>query len=162
MSDPAQRQQLNTEFPLIDADPHFKRVVSYFRPSDYVAWASATAAFPSALYLMEMFDPTKPPRGGMRAAVRLSTFLGACGGFLFAYQNSSLRLWGWRENQREVDRASQEAPDAFPVTGKSSSLDPYLQGVAHRNSVWSQLKFSVMPWFNLVDHPYHGASSKDE
>ena len=51
-ADPTQHQQLNTAFTPIDSDPHFKRVVSYFRPSDYVAWAGATAAFPSALYLM--------------------------------------------------------------------------------------------------------------
>lgn len=47
-----QHQQLKTAYPLIDSDPHFRRVVSYFRPSDYVAWASGAVAFPSALYLM--------------------------------------------------------------------------------------------------------------
>jgi hypothetical protein len=45
-------QQLQTPHKQIDADPHFKRVVSYFRPSDYVFWGGATAAFPSSLYLM--------------------------------------------------------------------------------------------------------------
>lgn len=45
-------QQVETTFPLIDSDPHFKRVVSYMRPSDYAAWGGATVAFPSALYLM--------------------------------------------------------------------------------------------------------------
>ncbi|PWN26673.1 hypothetical protein BDZ90DRAFT_253314 [Jaminaea rosea] len=158
----AAHQQVETEFPLIDSDPHFKRVISYMRPSDYVAWGSATVGFPSALYLMEMFDPTRPPRGGLRSAMRLGTFLGAAGGFLFAYQRSSLRLWGWTENEAEVNRAKEEAPDAFPSTGKTSSLEPYMQGVAHRNSVWSQLKFGVMPWFNLVDHPHHGSGPKDE
>lgn len=42
---------VETPYPLIDADPHFSRVVRYMRPSDYVVWAGATAAFPSALYL---------------------------------------------------------------------------------------------------------------
>lgn len=106
-------------------------------------------------------DPTKPPKGGMRAAMRLGTFLGACGGFLFAYQRSTLRLWGWAENEGEVKRAVQEGPEMWYTTGKDSSLDPYLQGVAHRNSVWSQLKFSTLPWFNVVDHPYHGQHPKD-
>ena len=41
---------VETPYPLIDADPHAFRVVRYFRQSDYVAWAAATAAFPSALY----------------------------------------------------------------------------------------------------------------
>jgi hypothetical protein len=38
---------------------------------------------------MEQIDPTRPPRGGLRSALRLGTFLGACGGFLLAYQRSS-------------------------------------------------------------------------
>jgi NADH-ubiquinone oxidoreductase complex I, 21 kDa subunit len=42
---------VETPYPLIDADPHFTRVVRYMRPSDYAVWAGATAAFPSALYL---------------------------------------------------------------------------------------------------------------
>jgi len=41
---------VQSPYPLIDADPHFSRVVRYMRPSDYAAWAGATAAFPSALY----------------------------------------------------------------------------------------------------------------
>lgn len=53
-----------------------------------------------------------------------------------------MRLWGWSENEAELNRAKEEAPDTFPSTGRTSSLDPYMQGVAHRNSVWSQLKFS--------------------
>lgn len=74
---------------MIDADPHFKRVVRYFRPSDYAVWGTATAAFPGGLLLMEAMDPSKAPKAGMRAALRLGTFLGACGGFLLAYQTSS-------------------------------------------------------------------------
>ena len=42
---------VKTPYPLIDADPHFSRVVRYFRPSDYATWAAATGAFPAALYL---------------------------------------------------------------------------------------------------------------
>lgn len=41
---------VETPYPLIDADPHFNRVVRYMRLSDYAVWAGATAAFPSALY----------------------------------------------------------------------------------------------------------------
>lgn len=43
--------QTHRDFPLIDSDPHFARVVRYFRPSDYATWAVATAAGPTALYL---------------------------------------------------------------------------------------------------------------
>ena len=45
---------VESPYPLIDADPHFSRVVRYMRPSDYAVWASATAAFPSALYFWGM------------------------------------------------------------------------------------------------------------
>lgn len=45
---------VETPYPLIDADPHASRVVRYFRPSDYAAWASATVAFPAALYAWGM------------------------------------------------------------------------------------------------------------
>jgi hypothetical protein len=41
---------VESPYPLIDADPHFSRVIRYMRPSDYAVWAGATAAFPSALY----------------------------------------------------------------------------------------------------------------
>lgn len=46
--------QIHRDFPLIDSDPHFARVVRYFRPSDYATWAIATAAGPTALYLFGM------------------------------------------------------------------------------------------------------------
>ena len=137
-------KQLDTPYPVIDADPHFSRVVRSFRGSDYAAMAGATAAFPSAIYLMEMFDPTRPKRG-LGSALRLSTFLGLCGGFLFAYQRTSFRFWGWKENELE-QQAHQAALDAGikpPGTDPSKSdLTPYMQGVAHRNSAFSQLKFS--------------------
>jgi NADH-ubiquinone oxidoreductase complex I, 21 kDa subunit len=48
---------VETPYPLIDADPHFSRVVRYMRPSDYAVWAGATAAFPSALYLWGKSTP---------------------------------------------------------------------------------------------------------
>lgn len=41
-------------YPLIDADPHFGRVVRYMRPSDYGLWAGAAAAGPAVLYLYGM------------------------------------------------------------------------------------------------------------
>jgi hypothetical protein len=35
--------------PLVDADPHFNRVVRYFRPADYGIWAAGTVAAPAIL-----------------------------------------------------------------------------------------------------------------
>ena len=45
---------VESPYPLVDADPHFSRVMRYMRPSDYAVWAGATAAFPSALYFWGM------------------------------------------------------------------------------------------------------------
>jgi len=52
-----------------------------------------------------------------------------------------VRFWGWRENEVEQARASSEDPSNIPGFGESD-LSPYMQGVAHRNSAFSQLKFS--------------------
>ena len=38
-----------------------------------------------------------------------------------------------------------------PLYGKSE-LTPYMQGVAARNSRYSQLFIHVIPWFNIVNH----------
>ncbi|KAF9462909.1 NADH-ubiquinone oxidoreductase complex I, 21 kDa subunit-domain-containing protein [Collybia nuda] len=143
-------------YPLIDADPHAFRVIRYMRPSDYATWAAATAAFPSALYLWEMADPSKYK---MRTSLRLGGFLGFVGGFLLAYQRSSVRFWGWSENKREEDmdlaELSQRAQQGKPLYGESPQPQ-WVQGTAFRNSAFSQLKFSAFPMFNLVNHSHHG------
>jgi len=147
---------IETPYPLIDSDPHAARVVRYFRPSDYAVWAGATAAFPGALYLWEMADPAK---NRMRTTLRLGGFLGFVGGFLLAYQRSSVRFWGWSENKREEEKdlaeLSQRAREGKPLYGESPQPQ-WVQGTAHRNSAFSQLKFSTFPMFNLVNHPHHG------
>ena len=129
-------------------------MIKYFRPTDYAAWAGATAAFPGALWLLEKADPTKP-RFGLRPALRLATFLGFAGGFLYAYQRSTFRFWGWSENEREQQRAREEAQSGTVIGQGESSLSDEMQGVAHRNSVFSQLNLAVLPWFNVVNHKYH-------
>lgn len=215
---------LNAPFPVVDADPHFNRVLRNLRTQDYVLWGGATAFAPGALYGMgasdsptsspegrsplttllarappppaELADPTRTSRAAMRTSLRLATWLGFAGGFLLAYQNASraslvcppralsrlyllltraplapppqpppsisldalfaptaVRLWGWKENSAEQaqDKAelTQLAKEGKPLYGESD-LPEYIQGVAHRNSMWSQLKFGVMPWFNFV------------
>ncbi|GAA5922520.1 hypothetical protein JCM21900_004636 [Sporobolomyces salmonicolor] len=150
---------LATPFPLIDADPHFSRVIRNFRTTDYAVWAAGTAVAPAAIYGLELADPTKLGRAGLRPTLRLATWLGFAGGFLLAYQTSSLRLWGWTENSIEQARDQAEmsalAKAGKPLYGETD-LPEYIQGVAHRNSMWSQLKFGVLPWFNVVNHPHHG------
>ncbi|KAF8817486.1 hypothetical protein BYT27DRAFT_7074883 [Phlegmacium glaucopus] len=147
---------VETPYPLIDADPHASRVIRYLRPSDYAAWAGATAAFPAALYFWEMADPTKLR---MKTSLKLGGFLGFTAGFLFAYQRSSLRFWGWTENKREevkdLEELSQRAREGKALYGESPQPE-WVQAAAARNSQWSQLKFSIFPMFNLVNHPHHG------
>ncbi|GAA5999670.1 uncharacterized protein JCM10292_003686 [Rhodotorula paludigena] len=150
---------LATPYPVVDADPHFNRVLANLRTQDYLLWGGATAFAPGAIYGMELADPTKLGRAGLRPTLRLATWLGFAGGFLLAYQNASLRLWGWKENaaEQEQDRAELTArAKAGQALYGESELPEYIQGVAHRNSMWSQLKFGVLPWFNFVNHPFHG------
>ncbi|WVQ80014.1 hypothetical protein IAT38_002115 [Cryptococcus sp. DSM 104549] len=155
-------KEVKRDYPLIDSDPYFGRVVRYMRPSDYQVWAGATAAGPLTLWLYEYADPTKSTRPALRAAYRLTGFLGFAGGFLLAYQRSSFRFWGWTENKAEVakDQAelSARAAAGKPIYGESD-LTPYLQGVAARNSTWSQLKLATFPWFNVAHHNSHGVDT---
>ena len=129
-------------------------MVRYFRPSDYYYMAGSTLAFPGALWLMESASPARG-KGKLSAAIKLSAALGLCGGFLYAYQRSTFRFWGWSENEREQQRAQEEAQSGTVIGQGESSLSDEMQGVAHRNSVFSQLNLAVLPWFNVVNHKYH-------
>jgi len=147
---------IETPYPLIDADPHASRVIRYMRPSDLGVWAAATGAFPAALYFWDMADPVK---FRLRTTLRLGGLLGFVGGFLMAYQRSSFRFLGWSENKREeaLDREEMtyRAQQGLPLYGESAQPE-WIQGAAHRNSVFSQLKFAAFPMFNLVNHQHHG------
>ncbi|KAH7890696.1 NADH-ubiquinone oxidoreductase complex I, 21 kDa subunit-domain-containing protein [Phlebopus sp. FC_14] len=147
-----------TPYPLIDADPHFSRVVRYFRPSDYATWAAGTAAFPAALYLWNIADPL-PANVRLRTGLRLGGLLGFFGGFLLAYQQSSFRFWGWTENKREEDmdlaELRQRVAEGKPLYPESTQAE-WIQEAAYRNSAWSQLKFQAFPMFNFVNHQHHG------
>ena len=46
MSDVPARESTTTH-KAIDLDPHFARVIRYFRPSDYVVWGALTASGPA-------------------------------------------------------------------------------------------------------------------
>ncbi|TFK26242.1 hypothetical protein FA15DRAFT_667740 [Coprinopsis marcescibilis] len=146
----------SSPYPRIDSDPHFSRVVRYFRPSDYAVWGGTAAAFPAALYAWEMADPT---RFSLKTPMRLGGLLGFVGGFLFAYQRTSARFWGWAENKREQDldfeELSQRASQGKPLYGESNQPG-WIQDMAARTSTFSQLKLSAIPMFNFVQHPHHG------
>lgn len=143
-------------YPLIDSDPHAFRVIRYFRPSDYATVAAGTAAFPAALYFWDMADPTHLR---LRTSLRLGGLLGFLGGFMLAYQRSSFRFWGWSENKREeemdIAEMKQRVSEGKSLYGDSDQ-PMWVRNAAHNSSAFSQLKLHAFPWFNLVNHPYHG------
>lgn len=150
----------------IDPDPHFTRVVSFFRPIDYATWAVAAAGMPALYTLFERLDPTngrqfvKPPPGVMR----VTGLLGVIGGFMIAYNRSSQRFFGHTENAREVamDRyqVKKNLSQGLPAFGKKPSMSPDLQNMAMRNSKNSQYALFFFPWFSFFTHEYHGVDLK--
>ena len=67
----------------------------------------------------------------------------------------AVRFYGVEENKREVELDMREMVDKVkrnePLYGRSS-LTPYMQGVASRNSRYSGIWLHVIPWFNFVNH----------
>ncbi|KXL47415.1 hypothetical protein M433DRAFT_77042 [Acidomyces richmondensis BFW] len=157
-------RQLNTDYPLIDSDPHFKRVISYARPSDYVAGAVCSAFIPGGMILLERFSPTDIGRGqsGFPSIMRLSTTLGLLSGFYLFYSRSINRFYGFTENRREVEMDMREMTDKVkrgePLYGVST-LSEYMQGAASRQSRYAGVFIHVMPWFNFVNHNHHGVDT---
>ncbi|KAH8907679.1 hypothetical protein BR93DRAFT_926707 [Coniochaeta sp. PMI_546] len=153
---------LQTDYPLIDNDPHFTRVIRYARPSDYAHGLVAAAAGPGLLLTMEKFAPSHVGKGGFASAMRLAGAIGIGGGFLYFYQRSILRFYGMSENAREVRMDMREMVDrvkAGQTLYGESQLSPALQGTAARQSRYSALFFGVMPWFNFVNHNQHGVDT---
>lgn len=163
--EPVRGEPAYGDYELIDVDPHFNRVVSYFRASDLGVWAASTAAFPLGLVAWERLEPVagafkqpgKVPAGALRAA----GLMGFCGGFLLAYVRSSKRFLGWAENAREVKKDRYEikkllSQEKLPYHENLSKLDDRMKDIANRNSQYSFTTMAILPWFNLAYHPYHG------
>jgi hypothetical protein len=66
-----------------------------------------------------------------------------------------VRFLGAAENKREVDMDMREMVDKVkkgePLYGVSS-LTPYQQAMAARNSRYSSLMAMIVPWANFVNH----------
>lgn len=155
-------KQLDSKYPLIDSDPHFKRVVGYARKSDYAAGAATAVAGPGLMVLWEKIAPSYAGKGAFAPIMRLSGVIGAGAGFMIFYQRSIMRFYGFRENQREVDMDMKEmvakVKKGEPLYGVST-LSPYMQGVASRNSRYSGVFMHILPWFNFVNHNQHGVET---
>lgn len=74
----------------------------------------------------------------------------------------TVRFYGWTENDREVKMDMREMVDKVkkgePLYGHST-LTPYMQGVAARNSRYSALMLNVVPWANFANHNQVGSMS---
>ncbi|EMG49281.1 nuo20.9 NADH-ubiquinone oxidoreductase 20.9 kDa subunit [Candida maltosa Xu316] len=166
---PIRAPPLHSDYELIDGDPYFTRVISYFRPSDYLNWGAITAAFPLGMKLWEKIEPSdgrnmKPtPLSG--TTIRVATLLGFAGGFCLAYVKSSQRFLGWRENEREVKMDRYEIKKKLslgllPYDEHLSTLDDRTKDVSNRNSQYSHTLFFLIPWLNTSHHPYHQVDLK--
>ncbi|KAH8914424.1 hypothetical protein BT69DRAFT_1253460 [Atractiella rhizophila] len=149
-----------SKYPLIDNDPHFFRVLRYFRFSDYVTIAAGTLAGPALLFATLASTPgILLTRRSVLSANRVATALGASFGFSLAYNHSSFRFMGLRENRRELIKDHEELSarheKGLPLWGKSTQSE-FIQRVAHANSIWGQFIFHIIPIANFVNHPYHG------
>ncbi|KAL1311293.1 hypothetical protein AAFC00_001477 [Neodothiora populina] len=155
-------KKVNSEYPLIDSDPHFKRVIGYSRPMDWVYGAGFGSLLPASMLLMERVSPTNVGKGGFASAMRLSGGVGLAAAFFMTYSRSINRFYGFTENRREVDMDMREMVDKVkrgePIYG-TSELTEYMQGVASRQSRYAGTWIHVMPWFNFVNHNQHGVDT---
>lgn len=73
-----------------------------------------------------------------------------------------MRFYGWTENKREVEMDMREMVEKVkrkePLYGVSS-MTPYMQGMASRNSRYTGVWLHVLPWFNFVNHNQHGVDT---
>ena len=128
---------------------------------------------PGVMLLWEKIAPSYVGKGGFASIMRLSGTIGAGFGFLWFYTCSirmfhkmwsqlgfrlkrrTDRFYGIAENKREVEMDMREMVNKVkkhePLYGVST-LTPYMQGVAARNSRYSGIWLHVVPWFNFVNH----------
>jgi hypothetical protein len=73
-----------------------------------------------------------------------------------------VRFYGFAENKREVEMDMKEmvakVKKGEPLYG-ASTLTPYAQGMASRNSRYSGVFLHEIPWFNFVNHNQHGVDT---
>ena len=134
------------------------------------------------MLLWERIAPSHVGKGGFAPIMRLTGVIGLGAGFLMFYQRSIrslphvlscrtsptdcycplVRFYGWTENKREVDLDMKEMVDKVkkrePLYGVSS-ITPYMQGMASRNSRYTGVWLHVLPWFNFVNHNQHGVDT---
>ncbi|GAB2230026.1 hypothetical protein AKJ16_DCAP23860 [Drosera capensis] len=86
------------EYPVIDRNPPFTKVVSNFSVLDYFRFATITGVSVTVGYLSGI-------RPGIRGPSMVTGgLIGLMGGFMYAYQNSAGRLMGFFANEGEVEK----------------------------------------------------------
>ncbi|KAJ5222728.1 uncharacterized protein N7469_008968 [Penicillium citrinum] len=152
----------SSDYPVIDTDPHIRRVFGYARNSDYALAGGMAATSPLAFWAMEKLSPSGIGRNGFSPIMRLAATIGIVGGLHVLYQRSANRFYGFTENKREVEMDMREMVDKVkkgePLYGVSQ-MSSYLQGVAARNSRYSSLFIHVVPWANFANHDQHGVDT---
>ncbi|KAF3481012.1 NADH-ubiquinone oxidoreductase subunit [Arthroderma uncinatum] len=141
---------------------HIRRVFGYARTSDYLLGAGVAAVSPLVFGVMDRVQPAASAAINFARCMRLSGAVGLAAGVLTVYQRSSNRFYGLTENAREEEMDMREMVEKVkkgePLYGVSS-LSPYMQGVAARNSRYTSLFIHVIPWFNVVNHNQHGVDT---
>lgn len=103
----------------------------------------------------EKYAPSFTGKGGFGAPFRLSVAIGVLAGLGLVYQRSCLRFYGWTENGREVEMDMKEMVEKVkkgePLYGETT-LTPYMQGIAARNSRYSALMAHIVPMANFTNH----------
>lgn len=82
--------------------------------------------------------------------------------FSYLFLPDAVRFYGGTENSREVAMDMREMVDkvkAGEALYGESRLSAHMQGVAARQSRYSALLFSAIPWFNFVNHNQHGVDT---
>ncbi|KAF1788466.1 NADH-ubiquinone oxidoreductase, 21kDa subunit, N-terminal [Phytophthora cactorum] len=91
------RDPREPRFPVIVKHPTFDDVKANFDAGDYTRWL-ASAPFPSPLATSSLHRHVAVP------SMVVTGVLGSLGGFLWAFQNSSFRLQGYKANPVEVQQ----------------------------------------------------------
>jgi C-terminal of NADH-ubiquinone oxidoreductase 21 kDa subunit/NADH-ubiquinone oxidoreductase complex I, 21 kDa subunit len=139
---------------------HWRRAFGYARSEDWAVGTGVAAIGPVFMLTTERYTPSFAGKGAFPPIFRLSAAMGLLAGLGIVYQRSCLRFYGYTENKREEERDMREmvakVKKGEPLYGHST-LTPYMQGVAARNSRYSSLMMQIVPWFNLVNHNQVGS-----
>ncbi|KAK4588594.1 hypothetical protein RGQ29_019560 [Quercus rubra] len=90
------------EYPVLDRDPPFTRVVGNFNSLDYLRFVTITGVSVTVGYLSGIKPGIRGP------SMVTGGIIGLMGGFMYAYQNSAGRIMGFFPNDGEIEDPQQE------------------------------------------------------